>query len=133
MNASNDLQKQSSGIQIQAAEKGFPMKRLTFILLAMCLFSLLAPGGSETYSGKHIKRVAPLPCPHAYNELNVDVWSRYVFTGSEWWDDRYVEADYVWRSQVTRHIGCASDFSWNFVDRSRNNFGMVRTGVNFAF
>jgi hypothetical protein len=26
-----------------------------------------------------------------------------------------------------------SDFSWNFVDGPNNNFGMVRTGVNFAF
>jgi len=109
------------------------MKRLTFILLAMCLFSLLAHGGSETYSGKHIKRVAPLFCPHADNELNVDLWGKYAFTGSEWLDDRYVEADYAWSSQVARHIGWASDFGSNFVDRPRNNFSMVRTGVNFAF
>ena len=35
--------------------------------------------------------------------------------------------------RVTPHIGWVSDFSWNFVDGSHNNFGMVRTGVNFAF
>ncbi len=35
--------------------------------------------------------------------------------------------------RVTPHIGWVSDFSWNFVDGPNNNFGMVRTGVNFAF
>jgi hypothetical protein len=35
--------------------------------------------------------------------------------------------------RVTPHIGWVSDFSWNFVDGPHNNFGMVRTGVNFAF
>jgi hypothetical protein len=35
--------------------------------------------------------------------------------------------------RLTPHIGWVSDFSWNFVDGPNNNFGMVRTGVNFAF
>jgi hypothetical protein len=35
--------------------------------------------------------------------------------------------------RFTPHIGWISDFSWNFVDGPDNNFGMVRTGVNFAF
>jgi hypothetical protein len=35
--------------------------------------------------------------------------------------------------RLTPHIGWVSDFSWNFVDGPHNNFGMVRTGVNFAF
>jgi hypothetical protein len=35
--------------------------------------------------------------------------------------------------RFTPHIGWVSDFSWNFVDGPDNNFGMVRTGVNFAF
>ena len=35
--------------------------------------------------------------------------------------------------RFTPHIGWVSDFSWNFVDGPQNNFGMVRTGVNFAF
>jgi hypothetical protein len=35
--------------------------------------------------------------------------------------------------RITPHIGWISDFSWNFVDGPNNNFGMVRTGVNFAF
>ncbi len=35
--------------------------------------------------------------------------------------------------RFTPHIGWVSDFSWNFINGPDNNFGMVRTGVNFAF
>jgi hypothetical protein len=35
--------------------------------------------------------------------------------------------------RVTPHIGLMSDFSWNVVDGPNNNFGMVRSGLNFAF
>ena len=35
--------------------------------------------------------------------------------------------------RFTRHIGWINDFSWNMVDGPRNNFGMVRSGINFAF
>jgi len=35
--------------------------------------------------------------------------------------------------RITRHVGWLNDFSWNIVDGPRNNFGMVRSGINFAF
>jgi hypothetical protein len=35
--------------------------------------------------------------------------------------------------RVTPHIGLLNDFSWNVVSGSNNNFGMARTGLNFAF
>jgi hypothetical protein len=35
--------------------------------------------------------------------------------------------------RFTLHIGWISDFSWNVVDGRDNNFGMLRTGINFAF
>lgn len=35
--------------------------------------------------------------------------------------------------RITRHIGWTLDYSWNVVDGPQNNFGMFRTGVNFAF
>jgi hypothetical protein len=35
--------------------------------------------------------------------------------------------------RLTPHIGLTSDFSWNVIDGSANNFGMVRSGLNFAF
>ena len=35
--------------------------------------------------------------------------------------------------RFTPHIGLQNDFSWNIVSGSDNNFGMARTGLNFAF
>jgi hypothetical protein len=35
--------------------------------------------------------------------------------------------------RFTPHCGWTNDFSWNIVDGSNNNFGMARTGINFAF
>jgi hypothetical protein len=35
--------------------------------------------------------------------------------------------------RFTPTIGWMNDFSWNVVDGPRNNFGMVRSGITFAF
>jgi hypothetical protein len=35
--------------------------------------------------------------------------------------------------RCTPHIGWVNDFSWNVIDGTHNNFGMARTGINFAF
>jgi opacity protein-like surface antigen len=35
--------------------------------------------------------------------------------------------------RFTRHIGVFADGRYEVVDQSRNNFGMIRTGVRFAF
>jgi hypothetical protein len=35
--------------------------------------------------------------------------------------------------RLTPHIGLMNDISWNVVDGPDNNFGMVRSGVTFAF
>jgi hypothetical protein len=35
--------------------------------------------------------------------------------------------------RVTPHCGWTTDFSWNIVSGSKNNFGLARTGINFAF
>ncbi|PYK44262.1 MAG: hypothetical protein DME46_06655 [Verrucomicrobia bacterium] len=35
--------------------------------------------------------------------------------------------------RLTPHIGLINDFSWNVINGSSNNFGMVRSGINFAF
>jgi hypothetical protein len=35
--------------------------------------------------------------------------------------------------RITPHIGWIADFSWNVIDGPNNNFGMARTGINFAF
>jgi hypothetical protein len=35
--------------------------------------------------------------------------------------------------RITRHIGVMSDFAWNVVDDSDNNFGMARFGVTLSY
>src|SRR6476619_3103082 len=35
--------------------------------------------------------------------------------------------------RITPHVGWTNDFSWNVVSGPDNNFGMARTGINFAF
>jgi hypothetical protein len=35
--------------------------------------------------------------------------------------------------RFTRHIGIMADFSWHFLEGPDNNFGMVRSGLTFAF
>jgi len=35
--------------------------------------------------------------------------------------------------RITPHIGWMNDFSWNVVNGPDNNFGMVRSGITFAF
>lgn len=35
--------------------------------------------------------------------------------------------------RLTPHVGWTNDFSWNVIDGTHNNFGMARTGINFAF
>ena len=73
------------------------MKRLTVALCAIVALVSAAYAGPE-YSGKEIKQVAPPPCPQWYadNEFNVDLWGTYLFTGNNWANDRYVEADHAW-------------------------------------
>jgi hypothetical protein len=35
--------------------------------------------------------------------------------------------------RITPHIGIMNDFSWNVINGDHNNFGMVRSGIRFAF
>ncbi len=35
--------------------------------------------------------------------------------------------------RFTRHIGWTNDFSWNVINGAHNDFGMFRSGINFAF
>lgn len=35
--------------------------------------------------------------------------------------------------RFTPKVGWTNDFSWNIVEGTHNNFGMARTGINFAF
>jgi hypothetical protein len=35
--------------------------------------------------------------------------------------------------RFTRHMGMMADFGWHFLEGTHNNFGMVRSGLTFAF
>lgn len=35
--------------------------------------------------------------------------------------------------RLTPHVGLINDFSWNFTTHDNSDFGMIRSGVNFAF
>jgi hypothetical protein len=73
------------------------MKRLLLCLLGLSLVASAAFAGVG-YSGKEMKQVAPPPCPEWYadREFNISLWGTYVFTGTNWIDDRYIEADHAW-------------------------------------
>ena len=73
------------------------MKKLLLCLLGTALVASAAFAGVD-YSGKEIKQVAPPPCPEWYadREFNVSLWGTYAFTGRNWIDDRYIEADHAW-------------------------------------
>ena len=73
------------------------MKKLLSCLLGLALVASAAFAGVG-YSGKEIKQVAPPPCPEWYadREFNISLWGTYVFTGNNWIDDRYIEADHAW-------------------------------------
>src|SRR5213595_1427122 len=81
-----------------STERRNKMGKLMSALLGIAAINSVAFAGSETYSGKEIKQVAPPPCPQWYadNEFNVSLWGTYVFTGNNWENDRYIEADHAW-------------------------------------
>jgi Outer membrane protein beta-barrel domain len=73
------------------------MKKLLLALSSTAAIASVAFAG-ETYSGKEMKQVAPLPCPawYADQEFNVGLWGTYIFTGNSWANDRYLEVDHAW-------------------------------------
>ena len=76
------------------------MKRWLLSASAIIGLASISFAGPETYSGKEMKQMAaaPAPCPQWYAdyEWNVDLWGTYVFTDTEWINDRYLEADHAW-------------------------------------
>jgi opacity protein-like surface antigen len=73
------------------------MKRLLLGASIIVGLASLAFAGPEAYSGKQTY-AAPAPCPQWYAdyEWNVDLWGTYVFTDTDWMNDRYLEADHAW-------------------------------------
>jgi hypothetical protein len=75
------------------------MKKIMFGLATLIAVASVTFAG-ETYSGKdkEIKQVVPPPCPEWYRdtEWNVSIWGTYLFTGPDWEDDEYIQADHAW-------------------------------------
>ena len=59
--------------------------------------------------------------------------SRFVFEEGDGESELMGQFGGGFEVRITRHIGWLNDFSWNVVDGSHNNFGMVRSGLTFAF
>jgi hypothetical protein len=74
------------------------MKSLNLFSIVLLAVVSVAVAGSEGYSGKEMKQVQPAPCPEWYGdkEWNVNLWGTYAFTGENWENDRYIEADHAW-------------------------------------
>jgi hypothetical protein len=74
------------------------MKRL--LLCASVIVGLTSiTFAGPAYSGKEMQQyAAPAPCPQWYAdyEWNVDLWGTYVFTDTEWMNDKYLETDHAW-------------------------------------
>src|SRR2546423_6109089 len=70
------------------------MKKLMLGVCALVALGSVAFAGTETYSKD--KTVIP-PCPEWYgdNEVNLNLWGTYVFTGNEWRNDEYLDADHA--------------------------------------
>ncbi len=56
---------------------------------------------------------------------------RYTFVGGE--TEAVGQFGGGLEIRLTPHVGFINDFSWNVVDGRDNNFGMARSGINFAF
>ena len=61
------------------------MRPLTLTFAMLCALCAVSFAGTETYSGKEMKQVAPVPCPEWYgdHEWDISVWGTYAFTGTE--------------------------------------------------
>src|SRR4030081_1325144 len=110
------------------------MKKLVLCLLGSGVIASAAFAGVD-YSGKEMKQVAaPPPCPQWYadREFNVSLWGTYIFTGNNWQDDRYLEADHAWGGGIDlkyffmRYIGVGIE-GWAVAARQ------ARQDINFDF
>src|SRR5689334_14214715 len=59
------------------------MKQFTLTIVILCALSAFSQAGTEQYSGKEMKQVAPVPCEEYYadTEFNVSVWGTYAWGG----------------------------------------------------
>ena len=114
------------------------MTKVVSGLLGLVAIVSAAVAGTETYSGKEMKQVAPPPCPQWYadNEFNVSLWGTYLFTGNNWRDDRYLLSDHAWGGGIDakyffhRYFGVGIE-GWMVDSRQarENDFADVSDGI----
>lgn len=73
------------------------MKKFALSILALASFALTVGGGTETFSSKETRSLAP-DCPQWYadTELNLGLSGVYAMTGNSWRDDLYLAVDHAW-------------------------------------
>jgi hypothetical protein len=61
------------------------MKQFTLTIAILCALCAFSKAGTEQYSGKEMKQVAPVPCEEYYadSEFNVSVWGTYGWAGTD--------------------------------------------------
>ena len=75
------------------------MKKLLLSASIVAGLASVTLAGPYSYGGKEKQMAAaPAPCPQWYAdyEWNVDLWGTYVFTDTDWFNDKYLEVDHAW-------------------------------------
>ena len=87
-------------------------------------------GGGAIFGGGESDTVVTHPIPGVpYQFPTAEAHSRH-YDG----DTRSLaQFGYGLEVRITKNIGWTNDFAWNVVDGPKNNFGMFRSGLNFAF
>ncbi len=113
------------------------MKKLLITACALGAAASIAFGGTETYSGKNaVQTMTQAPCPAWYRdqEWDVSIWGTYAFTGENWPNDTYLEADHAWGGGLDgkyffgRYFGIGVEGYGLAVG---NRSGFVFAGTNF--
>src|SRR5690349_3622633 len=61
------------------------MKQFTLTIAILCALCAFSQAGTEQYSGKEMKQVAPIPSGEYYGdtEFSVTVWGTYAWVGTD--------------------------------------------------
>ncbi|MEO8440483.1 MAG: hypothetical protein ABI540_09715 [Spartobacteria bacterium] len=77
-------------------------------------------GGGVIFNGTRVEELADRDRSIRFIRRNSDVEAMGQFGGG-------------FEFRITPNVGVINDFSWNVINGDTNNFGMMRSGVRFAF
>lgn len=112
------------------------MRKLMLVLSGVVSLVSASFAGTETYSSKDTRQVAP-ECPQWYadNEFNLSLSGAFAFTSNPWREDTYLGVDHAWGGSVEakyfmhRYFGLGVQgtvLSVNGADTFDNGFGRTR-------